>query len=85
MAIPIALGIGWWATRTGRIGWAVGPIAGAAGGLIFSLVFFVIENEFLDPSFLPVTLSFSGVAAIYGVVGWIFLRWLRADAFRQAI
>ncbi|NNE89423.1 MAG: hypothetical protein HKN27_15245 [Silicimonas sp.] len=77
---PIALGIGWFASRKGFIGWATAPLAGALGGVLFSLIFFALEWEF-GPAFLPLTFMFVLISAIYAIAGWLALRWLVPECF----
>lgn len=76
---PIAVAIGWFASRRGWIGWAVAPLAGAFGGLLFNLVFFAFEPSWIASAFLPFTLMFMSFGALYAVFGWMTLRWLAPE------
>ena len=82
MAIPIAIAVGWLATRKGWIGWAAAPCLGALGGLIFGTLFWLLDNSPMMDWFLAA--AFVPAAILYAIVGWASLRWLRADVFAPA-
>ena len=81
-AAPIALGLGWLATRSGWIGPLAAPVVGMAGGVLFSLIF-VLDQDITDIGWEHVELaaSLGALAAIYGGFAWVALRLLRRDVF----
>ena len=84
MGIPFALLAGWWASRTGRLGWATALVAGLLGGALVSLLFVGgTDVRLIGQEVLTITGLFAGIGGLYGVIGYTALMWLRADLFRE--
>lgn len=82
---PIALLAGWWATRTGRLGWGSALLLGTLGGALFSLPFIgATDVRLIDREVLAIAAFFCALGAVYGLAGYLALRWLRADILRKA-
>ena len=79
MAIPVFAVIGWFASRIGWIGGGSALILGLFGGLIFGTAFWLIDGGSTSILFV---LIFPLPAAIYALVGWAALRYLRPDIFK---
>lgn len=81
---PVAIGVGWWATRTGRTGWVSAVLYGAYGGAALSLIAIGgsdVRN--LSAESLAIAGAFALAGAVYGSVALIALRWLRADLLKS--
>ena len=78
MSAPVAIGLGWVASRRGWIGWAAAPCIGAFGGFVFGGLFWLIEPS---PMTEAILIAIVPIAMLYATVGWCSLRWLRADIF----
>lgn len=79
-AMPLALLAGWWATRTGWLGWASTLGLGGIAGAIFSLIFIGgTDVREINAEALPIAGFCIGVAMIYAAVGYLALSWLRSD------
>ena len=83
VASPVAVGVGWWATRTGRTGWVTALACGAVAGTACSLIAIGgVDLRMIGSEALGVVGAFALAGAIYGSVALIALRWLRADLFK---
>lgn len=78
---PFAVVIGWFATRTGWIGWAAAPICGLAGAVLLGVATIIVEGDTVltnEAYIIPIFMPFG---AVFGCLGWIALRYLRPDIY----
>ena len=78
MGIPVFAGIGWIASRKGWVGYGAAFLLGIVGGLIFGIAFWLIDGSAYSVLFV---LIFPLPAAVYAIIGWATLRYLRPDIF----
>lgn len=80
VGMPFALLFGWWATRRGWVGWGSAIGSGAIAAVICSLPLSIgTPNPYLNRNIADVLLSFAALGAIYGLIAYLALIWLKKD------